>query len=104
MEKANITKPTQADIDGWKAQHGDIFRITSECGTKSCILRKPGRKELSFASIAGEKDALKFNESIIKNCWLGGDLEFQTNDDLFLSAGKKLAEIVKAQEATLEKL
>jgi hypothetical protein len=104
MQKANITNPTAADIAGWKEEHTDIFKITSEDGTKACFLRKPGRKELSFASKAGETDALKFNESILVNCWLGGDLEFQTDDELFLSVGKKLAVIVKAQEATLEKL
>lgn len=99
MEKNQITKE---QIDAWKAAHGDIFKITVE--DKSCILKTPDRKTLSYATSVATKDPLQFNEIILKNCWLGGDEEIKTNDSLFLAVSGKLSEIILIKEAALEKL
>ena len=85
-----------------KKKHGDIYKISVD--DKSCILRKPNRKELSYASVAGKNDPLKFNEVILNSCWLAGDDELKTDDYLFLSASAKIAEIIEIKEAELEKL
>ena len=95
-------KVTQEQINKWKAEHGDVFRLTVE--DKECYLKAPDRKTLSYASSVVTKDPLKFNEIILKNAWLGGDEEIQTNDALFLAASSKIAEIIQIKEAELEKL
>ncbi|AYZ11915.1 hypothetical protein EGY05_08240 [Chryseobacterium arthrosphaerae] len=92
----------QKQIDAWKAEHGEVFKIT--VGDKSCYLKKPGRKVLSFASAAGTKDPMQFNEVILRECWLGGDEEIKTDDGLFLSASAKLPELIQVVEAELVKL
>ena len=99
MAKDKITK---ADIDAWKKKHGDIFRLKVE--DKVCYLRTPDRKTMSFAASVATKDPLKFNEILLSNCWLGGDEEIKTQDDLFLAASYKIAEIIQIKEAGLEKL
>ena len=97
-----MTKATLEQIQEWKKQHGDIYKITVE--DKVCYLKKPSRKALSFASQVGTKDPMKFNEIILKECWLEGDMEIQSNDTLFLSASSKLSELIEVKEAELEKL
>lgn len=106
MQKTNIDKPTPEDIAGWKEKYGEdkVFEIVSENGEKKCYLRKPGRKELDYASKAGEQGAFKFNESLMRQCWLGGDLEMIDDDDYFLDNCALLGEFVKRGQATLKKL
>jgi len=93
---------TKEQIAQWKAQHVDVFRI--KVADKECYLKKPSRKALGYASVAGKDNPLKFNEVLLNDCWLGGDEEIKTNDDLFLSASAKIAELIKVEEAELEKL
>ncbi len=96
-------KATEEKIQEWKDKYGDIFKITTEDGY-SCILRKPNRKELGYAGVAGQENPIKFNEIILNSCWLGGDEEIKTDDSQFLSVSQKLGEIIKVKSAELEKL
>ena len=95
---SKIATPEQ--IAEWKAQHGEFFGITVE--DKICYLKKPDRKTLSFASQVGA-DPMKFNEVILKNCWLGGDEEIMTDDSLFLAVSSKLDQVVEFKKAELVK-
>ena len=100
MEKTN--QITQKQIDAWKAQFENVFKITVE--DKVCYLKSPDRKTLSYASAVGTKDPMKFNEILLKNCWLAGDEEIKTKDSYFTSVSAQLAEIIEIKEAKLEKL
>ena len=93
---------TKEQIEEWKAKHESVFCIEIE--DKKCYLKSPDRKTLSFASSVATSNPLKFNEILLKGCWLGGDEDIQTNDSLFFSASSKLAEIIEVKEATLSKL
>ncbi|WP_454982316.1 hypothetical protein [Capnocytophaga granulosa] len=93
---------TKEQIQSWKKQYKDIFVISVE--DKKVYLRTPDRKTLSYASTLATKDPLKFNEVILDNCWLGGDEEIKTNDELFLAVSSKLPDLIQIKEATLEKL
>lgn len=48
-------KYSTEDINKWKATHGDLFEISVE--GKSCVLHKPTRQDLSYASVI--KDPIK---------------------------------------------
>ncbi len=96
------TEVTPAQIAEWKKKHGDVFKITIE--DKVCYLRKPTRKALGYASVAGKDNPLKFNEVILRDCWLAGDEEIKTDDTLFLSVSSKLTELIQIKETELEKL
>lgn len=93
---------TEEQIQEWKQKHGKVFKIS--CDGKSCYLKPPTRKVLGYASMAGKDDPLKFNEAILRECWLDGDEEIRTDDMLFLSVGQKLADLIQTKEAELEEL
>jgi len=93
---------TKEQIQEWKKQYKDVFVIS--VADKKAYLRTPDRKTLSYASTLATKDPLKFNEVILDNCWLGGDEEIKTNDELFLAVSSKLPDLIQIKEATLEKL
>lgn len=93
---------TKEQIQEWKKKHGKVFKIS--CDGKSCYLKPPSRKTLGYASVASKDDPLKFNEVILRDCWLGGDEELRTDDVLFLSVSSQLANIIQTKEAELEEL
>ena len=106
MEKV-IGQVTKEQIAGWKEQHRDVFAIKvedSEGKLHVCYLRRPRRRDLSAATVAGQANPLKFNEVIMRQCWLGGDEEIRKDDALFLSASGKLPDLIEVAEAELEKL
>ena len=102
----NLTKapfaPTADQIESWKAEHGEIFKIAVDGYVG--ILKKPGRKAIGYASSVGTKDPMKFNEIILKACWIAGDEELMSNDELFMAVGAKLSELIVIKTAELEKL
>ena len=95
------SQATDEQLAEWKAKHGEFFGIIIE--DKICYLKKPDRKTLSYASSVGTSDPMKFNEIILKNCWLAGDEEILTNDSLFLAASTKLDQVLEFKKAELLK-
>lgn len=93
-------KYSTEDINKWKATHGDLFEISVE--DKSCILHKPTRQDLSYASVI--KDPIKMSEVMLKQLWVAGDEEIKTNDELFMAVVAKMDEILKVKEAEIKKL
>ena len=107
MENKNLSneeliKSYADQIEGWKKQHGEISAIIVD--GKIAFLKKPDRKTLGYASTAGQKDPMKFNEIILENCFLGGDEEIKKDDSLFLAASSKIVDLIEVKEAELVKL
>ena len=86
-------KYTKEQVAEWKRKHGDIFELSVE--DKSCILRRPNRKDLSYVSVV--KDPIKMSETLLKQLWLAGDTEIQEEDDLFLAIIPKMEEVIKVK-------
>lgn len=95
-------KASEKQIQEWKERYRDIYEITVD--GRVCYLRKPNRRELSYASMAGKSDPMKFNETILQQCWLDGDEEIKTEDELFLGVSAQVAQLVEVKEAELKKL
>lgn len=93
-------KVTEKQIEQWKAKHGELFMISVD--NFSCILHKPTRKDLSYASVV--KDPIKMGEVLLKQCWVEGDKEIQDRDDLFIAVINKLEDVLKVKEAEIKKL
>ena len=97
---------TEDQLKGWKKIHGDdnVFAVTA--GDKKAVLHKPTRKDLSFANAGSSngQDAIKFCECLLKQCWIDGDPEIQTNDDYFFGVVPVLQEMASYKEATIKKL
>jgi hypothetical protein len=96
-----IGEVTPEQILQWKDKYGEIFGIVVD--GHICYLRKPDRKILGFASVAGKISNVKFNESLLNNAFIGGSEAIKTDDDLFLAACSQLGEIVTMKEAELVK-
>lgn len=69
---------------------------------KVAYLKTPGRKVIGMANAVAGKDTIKFGEIVMKNCWLGGDEEIQSDDVLFISANAVLGNIIKLKTAELK--
>lgn len=95
-------KATKEQIQAWKQQYKQIYEITIDGYT--AYLKKPGRQEIGYAATIGANNPMAFNEAILNTCWLDGDEEIKTNDDLFLAACGKISEIIEVKIAELKKL
>lgn len=97
-------KTQQAAVEELKARHGEIYQITVE--GRSCIVRKPTRRDLSFAMAGsnGGRDIVKMEEILLGNCWLQGDESLRSDDAAFFAVAEKLAALMETKEAELKKL
>lgn len=93
---------TSEQIAKLKEEHKDVYAV--ETGGHIGYLRKPKRKDISYASIAGKVDPIKFNEAILRTCWLGGSEAIRTDDDKFMAASGVLADLIEVADAELKKL
>lgn len=93
-------------IDELKKKHGAIYQIDVETDVsgeyKSCIIRKPNRKDLSYVSAV--KNNFQAMETLLRQLWIEGDEEILTDDDLFLGATNQMGEILKIREGQIKKL
>ena len=96
-------KYTKEEVKKWKNKHGRIYELKSKDGA-SCIIRKPDRKVLSHASAVSNEDPIKFNESVLNDCWIVGDDEMKTDDAKFLGISEQLAKIIEKAEIDLKEL
>ncbi len=93
-------KYTKEQISEWKKEHGDLFEISVD--GKSCILRSPRRKDLSYVSVV--KDPIKLSETLMRQLWVEGDAEMIDDDKYFLPAVSQIQEVLKIKEAKIKKL
>lgn len=91
---------TDKQIAAWKKKHGDIYEISVD--NKSCVLRKPNRKDLSYVSVV--KDPIQMSETLMSQLWVDGDREILEDDQLFLAAIPKMEEVTRIKEAEVKKL
>ena len=99
---ALIGEATPEQIQEWKKKHGKVYQIT--VGDHVGYFKKPDRKIMGAASALGMKDPMKFNETLMINCQIGGSMEIQSDDDLFMSASGVLAELIDIKAAEIKNL
>ena len=97
-----IGQATPEQIEAWKKKYGKLYGIKVD--GHICYLKKPDRRTLSYASVAGAKNPLKFNEVMLNNCWVGGSEEIKTDDEMFLGVSGKMAKLINVKEAELVNL
>lgn len=96
-----IGQVTDSQIALWKKQYGDRLYTIVKDGHIG-YLRRPDRSTMSF--IMRETDAMKFNEGLMANCFVGGSDVFQKDDDFFLAACQKLDTLVDFGTVELKKI
>jgi len=92
-------KATKEQIAAWKAKHGKVYKM--EVDGKVCYLKKPSRQATSLHMYhLGQGDLMKADEVLLQNCWLDGDEEIQTEDDLFLSVKPLLENLYELKKSS----
>lgn len=102
QENELIGQATPEQIAEWKQKYGKVSAIIVDGHIG--YFKKPDRKTLGYASSVGTKDPIKFNEVLMNNCHIGGSEAIKKDDDLFLGASSKLAELIQIKEAELVNL
>ena len=110
IEKKNtaplIGEVSKEQIEEWKKKFGKVFFIN--VGGHVCYVKKPTRQILGYAGsvsmVNKVMNALKYNETILLNCWLGGSDEIKQRDDLVLGAGAHMMELVEIADSELGEL
>ena len=97
-------KITQSQIEDWKKKHGDVIQYTVE--DKVAYVRKPTRQEMSYASVASNqmKDAVKYTETLMRSCFLGGDTDILEKDEYFLGAAPIIEALTEVKAGEIKKL
>lgn len=97
-------KITQSQIEDWKKKHGEIIQYTVE--DKEAYFRKPTRQEMSYAAVSSNqmKDALKYTETLMRSCFLGGDTEILEKDEYFLGAAPVIDALTEVKAGEIKKL
>lgn len=100
---------TKELIEDLKHKHANekLFCVVSgledgQIETRSCIVRKPNRQDLSFISVI--RDPIKRKEALLNQIWLAGDEDFKTDDELFLGLSAKLSELISVKEVEIKNL
>lgn len=93
---------SEEQIAKWKQEYGDIFAI--EVDERVAYLKKPTKHILAAANKSSKGEPFKFNDNIMRMCWLGGDEEIRVNDDLSLAVTGVLDEILEVATASVKKL
>jgi len=104
MEKETKNLPDQKQIDAWKKEHGDCFKLTY--GKHALYIRSPKLADLerAMASDPKKQKPLNFNRSIMNNCRLFETEGLSSDDKALTGILSKMAEIVEIGEVEMEKL
>lgn len=101
-----FTKEQIEDIKHKYANEKLFFVVSGledgQTATKSCIVRKPNRQDLSFISVI--RDPIKRKEALLNQIWVAGDEDFKTDDELFLGLSSKLSELISVKEVEIKNL
>lgn len=98
---------TEAQVQAWKKEYGKVRAYSvkkSDTEKATCYLRSPDRKVMGAALQAQKSDPIKAKETILVNCWLGGDSEIKTNDELFISIAAQLDDLIELKEVEIKEL
>lgn len=85
----NKNEITAEQVEQWKKQHGKVF-VASADGHKA-YYRKPTRKDLSYA-LTLQNQPIDMTETLLKNCFLGGDSIMHEDTDYLLGCCGELTE------------
>lgn len=106
MAKKSNRVVTDAQIAAWKKQHTNVAEIVVEQdgNAYNCIVRKPNIDDVLAAEEFAKDDSLKQAMFLFKQCHLGGDEQFLTDDELRLSAGMEVSKMFRILKVTSKKL
>lgn len=107
-DKSVIGLASKEQIESWKATYGEIHEITvtdKQGNQRVCYLKEANRDVIAQAlSLHSAKKLLECGETILNNCFIGGDELIKTDERLNMAAALQAKETVEFLEATLKKI
>ncbi len=102
-KEKEFVKVTQNDIDAWKEQYKNVFKLPLATG-ETCYVRSPSVKELEFTqTLMAQGKYISYNISLFKQCFLGGDNILDDETKLMSTAGQMM-QTIETVVVTVEKL
>ncbi len=100
MSKNLIGEATAEQIEGWKKEHGKVFRYKIE--DKVCYLRSVDRTTFALAASKVSASPAKFNEVVLEKIWLGGDESIKNEDNYYFGLSEFVDELMDKKKGSLE--
>lgn len=101
IEQKSTAAITVEQVEAWKKQYGKVYICTTKDG-KICYFKRPNRKIIAAAAIDGGIDNVRQKEFVVRNCWLGGDMDIQTDDKYFFALLPLVDSMIEIVECTLK--
>lgn len=108
--KINTLEALEARHEALKKERGSsVYMISVPLDDEDdqhavCYLRKPDRMVLKrVAPLLSQGKEIEAAEIILNMCWIEGDEEIKTNDDLFFPVQMQLAHMIEWRQASLSK-
>lgn len=74
------------------------------CEVKSCLLKSPSLQVLDACQMSNGGSTLKFNEMLVENCWVDGDVELKTVDVYREGLYRRLGLILRCVDGELKEV
>jgi len=106
MKEIQLTEEQSKKLEALKKVHGAVQVIQIPDGEgklHTAFLKKPQRHTLSFYLSKVANDPIVAHEVLLDACWIEGDTEIKTNDELFLSAIPLLGGMIQLYQGFLKK-
>lgn len=101
-----MENPYKSQVEKLQKDNKKVFEISVEGADKTYYgyIRNPNRDEMRIIFSTISTDPIKAYEIILQNCWLTGDTEIRTDDDLFFGVTAQLGVVVDFAKASIKKL
>ena len=103
VKNGGVTKEQIAD---WKQAHGRVSEISIiEDGINyTGYFKRPSMETISAVNKVSKTDELKGAETLLKNCWLGGELAIKNDAILALAATTQLGSLMNSCVGSIKNL
>ena len=107
--EAKEVKKDGINVDALKRKYGTIYELKiprDDDGIEFAVgyLKKPERNILKGVISKVDSDPVTAMEILLNSCWIDGDEEIKTDDDLFFGAMGELQKMISIRSGELKKI
>ncbi len=103
--KIHVGEITPELIAGWKTEHTVIFKISTEDGSNTAIVRRPTLAEVEYGqALLGQNKIFTFNINLFKTCLLGWEIDVSDDEYALNSLASNMMQCIEVVRSQVEKL
>ncbi len=95
---------TQEQINEWKARHGKIYRLIAEDKVAYIFDPLTSLAVMKKAFTAIQVSTILYVQSVLADCWLGGDEELKTDEAYGNALSDNIDELTKLPKHQIEEM